>query len=744
MSFIRASLFVVAVLAATPAVPADPILLHFHGNTHDKGADETPCTGNGAADVLGCKGPFLRPSAVLDSAPAARWEINSAALSNNVERSTIDPNWIWNLAAPVTVSGLTTIRWWAACNATCTALGGEWNISLWADGVRVFGPFQVTATPEDAEVPSRVTAALTLPEITASKSIVLVIDAFFADTGQGARFYYDSTLACPGAAAGPCDSTIIFNDIPPPPPGPESVCETPGLTILQDATGDATDQFASHDVQKLSISQPYFANGDYKLYFHLKMASLSPLPENTLWPVNFCAPAFPCTDPMTAYGATNKYYTVRMSTASPASAAAPVFQILKPTAAGTTAASRTIVAAEPAPESGYTADGLITIAVRASELGLAPAGAGTDQIKTFQVRIGSNVPNVGSVTPDNMPDSLAGAGEFNTTTLTECRPNILPLASLVADVQEGNPPPLSVTFTVSGSDADGDALDSFTLDFGDGQTLANQGFNGQVSALVTHPYQDAGNFTAGLVVTDARAGVSNNTAEVSIRVTGPPIAVAGANFTAVEGASAELNGGDSTDGNNGALTYQWTQQTGPTVLLTGANTSTASFTAPAVCKTMPDYLRFRLTVNNAGGVSFDDVAVTVNNINSTPVAQAGMDFSVDAGSAVMLSAAGSSDADCEALTYAWSQVAGPQATLSNPSTATPAFTAPTVSTAGSVLRFRLAVSDPSGASSTDDVLVSVRHVPTPLGVTQVGALPCLSSLMLGLLGLLSLRRRRLN
>ena len=515
-----------ALAVTAPAAAADPILLHFHGNTHDSGGNPSvPCSGRGAPDVVGCTGPFLLPSGVLDSAPAAYWEISSAALNNGVERSQVDPNWVWNLTAPTTVSGLTTLRWWASCNETCILLGGEWAISVWADGVKVFGPVVVTATPDTAEIPNRVTATVTLPEITASSRIVLVIDANFADTGQGARFYYDSTSACPGAIGGICDSTVTFNDIPPPPPPPEFICVAPGLTILQDATGDATDEQPAHDVQKLSLSQPYFANGAYKVDFHLKMADLSTVQPNTFWPINFCSPAFACVNPdvnTMAYGANNKYYTVRMSTAPPATPSAPVFEVLQPTAAGTTAASRTIIAAEPGPESNFTAAGLITIAVKASDLGLTPGGAGTQQLREFQVRIGENLGAAGTITPDNMPDSLVGTGSFIPVGNNPCAP------PPEVDSFTGSPlsgyPPLAVDFAGTAhveSPGPGPAniIESYGFSFGDVSPDVTQ-----AESTTSHTYTTAGNYSATLKVTDSRGQSADS--EVIVQVLNrPPVAV---------------------------------------------------------------------------------------------------------------------------------------------------------------------------------------------------------------------------
>lgn len=297
----------------------------------------------------------------------------------------------------------------------------------------------------------------------------------------------------------------------------ETACKAPGLTILEDAEGDPLDGQASHDVRKLSVAQPYFPNGDYKVYFTLKVASLATVPPNTIWPVAFCSPAFKCVNPdvnTEAYGPDNKYYTVQMSTVPPATSGAPVFQILQPTAAGTTAGSRTTIAAEP--ESTFNADGTITIIVKASDIGLTKPGAGVEKLGQFQVRVSVNGVAV-NPTPDNMPDGLAGAGEYVTQLLDACAPNESPLAVLNIDKQTG-PAPLTVNFDAAGStDPDGDSIATYTFDFGDGSLPVSQS-----SPSISHTYQATGDYNATLRVRDNRGLASVSKASRVIQVVAAP------------------------------------------------------------------------------------------------------------------------------------------------------------------------------------------------------------------------------
>ena len=106
------------------------------------------------------------------------------------------------------------------------------------------------------------------------------------------------------------------------------------------------------------------------------------------------------------------------------------------------------------------------------------------------------------------------------------------------------------------------------------------------------------------------------------------------------------------------------------------------------------------------------VAVTVvvpEPENNAPVADAGSDQTVDAGDAVSLDGGGSGDPDGDALTYAWTQTSGPGVTLSDASSASPGFTAPS---ADATLVFSLTVNDGTEDSAADTVTITVV-VPEP-------------------------------
>lgn len=106
-----------------------------------------------------------------------------------------------------------------------------------------------------------------------------------------------------------------------------------------------------------------------------------------------------------------------------------------------------------------------------------------------------------------------------------------------------------------------------------------------------------------------------------------------------------------------------------------------------------------LTVTNHGIQAQLDVDVNVNEEpNEPPVADAGTNKTVKAGSKVKLSGLKSRDPEGEALYYTWSQVRGSKVSLLDANNAEASFLAPQVSEPRTY-RFKLRVTDKKGADS---------------------------------------------
>jgi hypothetical protein len=119
-----------------------------------------------------------------------------------------------------------------------------------------------------------------------------------------------------------------------------------------------------------------------------------------------------------------------------------------------------------------------------------------------------------------------------------------------------------------------------------------------------------------------------------------------------------------------------------------------------------------VTPPEPGTITLIDPAPTFASTGATiPVADAGVDQTVNFGALVQLDGTGSDDADNDPLTYEWTQTAGQSVTLSDAASPTPTFTAPT---SPATLEFDLEVCDDEATPNcdTDSVTITVAAPPT--------------------------------
>ncbi|WP_275900366.1 myxosortase-dependent M36 family metallopeptidase [Pyxidicoccus trucidator] len=283
--------------------------------------------------------------------------------------------------------------------------------------------------------------------------------------------------------------------------------------------------------------------------------------------------------------------------------------------------------------------------------------------------------------------------------------NRAPTANAGVDIAASELQP--VTLSGSASDDDGDSL-TYTWVQISGTSVA---LSGATTATATFTVPDsAGNETLSfrLTVSDGQLSTSD-TVNVSVNASNHAPTVTAAPVTVNERSTATLSA-TASDVDGDTLTYAWTQLTGEAVVLSNADTATASFTAPEV--TTDSVLNFRVTVSDGTAIATHDVAVTVRNANRAPTANAGVDGSADERTQVSLSGS-ASDADGDALTYSWVQTSGTPVGLSGADTELALFTAPETAT-GETLTFLFTVSD--GALTTSDT-VSVSINPVNLAPT---------------------------
>jgi hypothetical protein len=94
-----------------------------------------------------------------------------------------------------------------------------------------------------------------------------------------------------------------------------------------------------------------------------------------------------------------------------------------------------------------------------------------------------------------------------------------------------------------------------------------------------------------------------------------------------------------------------------------------------------------------------------------PIADAGPDRTVIAGSLVTLDGSASRDLDGAIATFAWTQRRGQAVDLRNATTSKPTFTAPSVGPGAVALEFALTVTDNDGLTGTDTVIININVAP---------------------------------
>jgi PGF-pre-PGF domain-containing protein/PGF-CTERM protein len=271
----------------------------------------------------------------------------------------------------------------------------------------------------------------------------------------------------------------------------------------------------------------------------------------------------------------------------------------------------------------------------------------------------------------------------------------------------------------SSSDPDGDTLSyEWTQLTGPDVTLL---VNESATPTFTAPDVDEDTTLSFEVeASDGNGGSDTDTVNVTVIGNAQPTADAGPDQEVNETTEVQLDASGSSDPDGDVVTYSWEQVAGPSVALADNSTATPSFTAPNV--SADTTLTFEVTTRDGnGGTDTDVVNVTVVPTNDAPVADAGLDQTVNATDTVQLDGTGSSDPNNDDLNYTWSQVAGPSVDLSNSESATPTFAAPDLDTPIEVV-FELQVSD-GELTDTDAVNVTVEPVlaPTNFSVSDLSA-----------------------
>ncbi|MCA9334247.1 MAG: hypothetical protein H6626_15065 [Pseudobdellovibrionaceae bacterium] len=213
--------------------------------------------------------------------------------------------------------------------------------------------------------------------------------------------------------------------------------------------------------------------------------------------------------------------------------------------------------------------------------------------------------------------------------------------------------------------------------------------------MYTKFYAIVASIAIGLVQLNANAQVVNNL----------PIANAGSDQAVSENDTVHLDGTLSLDPDGDSLTYSWQAIAGSAVSLNNADTATPNFVAPNV-PTGGVTITLELTVSDGEFSASDTVDINVKNVNSAPVADAGLDQTVAPNAIVTLDASASFDADGDMLFFFWQQLSGPTVLLSDDFAINPTFAAPATA---ATIEFQLFVLD-GATDSSDSVTITVANL----------------------------------
>jgi len=274
-----------------------------------------------------------------------------------------------------------------------------------------------------------------------------------------------------------------------------------------------------------------------------------------------------------------------------------------------------------------------------------------------------------------------GDGGVTTTTTTLTINNVAPTAD--AGINQTSYEGSLVAFNGTFTDPAGpiDAPYTFLWDFGDGNNAATQN--------AAHTYVDDGVYTVTFTVTDKDGGTDTDTIQLTV-LNVAPTANAGSDQTVDEGDGVVFNGRFTDPGVVDTHTFHWDFGDGGTA---------ATEDAVHTYRDNGVYTVIFTVLDDDGGIDFDSMRVTVNNV--APTVDAGVDQTVDEGDKVNFSGLFTDPGIDDTHTILWDFGDGNTAD---------ALDASNIYTDNGVYTVRLTVTDDDGGVGFDELTVTVNNV----------------------------------
>ncbi len=273
---------------------------------------------------------------------------------------------------------------------------------------------------------------------------------------------------------------------------------------------------------------------------------------------------------------------------------------------------------------------------------------GSTRRVTFQIPIAltTNTPTAYLVSISGMTSTNAAFASSNSAALT-----INPPSTLTLNPNSGLPGQM---LTVSLTGTFTNYVQGATMaNFGAGISVGGAAAGGFGNVTVTSPtnatasIQISSGATGSRLVT-VQTGVQAATALFSLPTSQPPVANPGGPYSGTVGQPVSFDGSASSDPNGSPLTFSWDF---------GDGTSPGS--GPTPMHTYGSKGTFTVTLTVTDGLGLSNMATTTATIspaNTPPVANAGPNQQVNAGTLVHLDGSKSNDPDGDPLTFSWSFV----------------------------------------------------------------------------------------